>query len=299
MVTKIIVVRLRPLLDKLVSTVQTTFIPHRKKVDNAIIVQEIIHTISRKKENVGYMAIKVDLENAYDKLEWSFIHETLQKANIHQDLVQLIMSYVSTTSTSILFNGGKLEPFFPSYEIRQRDSPSSYIFILCMEVLGQLIKEKHNDNLWIPVKDLRSGLAFSHLFFMNDLVLLMKADDTNCAVIRDVLDDFYAKLGQTVSDSKSRVSFSPNVDRDTRESLCDILGFQYIPNLRKYLEFPINHRGAYKQDFNFVLDRVKQKLAEWKASLLSFADSCPCPSLFLNDSDICDAMQCFAEQNSR
>lgn len=75
MITKIIVARLRPMLDKLVSPVQSAFVPGRKGVDNAIIVQEIIHSISKKKGRVGYTAIKVDLEKAYDKLEWSFIRE--------------------------------------------------------------------------------------------------------------------------------------------------------------------------------------------------------------------------------
>ena len=73
-----------------------------------------------------------------------------------------------------------------------------------------------------------------------------------------MLDDFYAKSGQIVSESKSRVFFSPNVDRDTLESLCDILGFQSTPNLGKYLGFPINHGGSNKQDVNFVLDKIKQ-----------------------------------------
>ena len=35
--------------------------------------------------------------------------------------------------------------------------------------------------------------------------------------------------------------------------------------------FPIQHRGLSSQDFNFVLERVKQKLVGWKANLLSFA----------------------------
>ena len=65
--------------------------------------------------------------------------------------------------------------------------------------------------------------------------------------------------------------FSPNVDNDNRESLCDILGFQSTPSLGKYLGIPIKHQGASSQDFNFVLDRVKQKLAGWKANLLSMA----------------------------
>ena len=68
-ITKIIVARLRPYLDKLVSPLQTAFIPRRKGVDNAIIVQEIIHILRKKKGRVGYMAIKINLEKTYDKLE--------------------------------------------------------------------------------------------------------------------------------------------------------------------------------------------------------------------------------------
>ena len=82
MVTKILVARIRPYLDKLVSPLQSTFVLGRRSVDNAIVVQELIHTISSKKGKVGYMAIKVDLEKAYDKVEWSFIQEVLINANL-------------------------------------------------------------------------------------------------------------------------------------------------------------------------------------------------------------------------
>ena len=60
-VTKIIVQRLRLLLDKLVSPLQAAFVPRRKGLDNMIIVQELIHTMSTKKGNQGYMEIKIDL----------------------------------------------------------------------------------------------------------------------------------------------------------------------------------------------------------------------------------------------
>ena len=102
------------MLDKLVSPIQSTFVPGKKGVNNAIIVQEIIHTISKKKGRVGYMEIKVDLEKAYDKLEWNFIQETLLKANLYKGLVDLIMNCVSSTATSVLFNRGNLEQFWPS-----------------------------------------------------------------------------------------------------------------------------------------------------------------------------------------
>lgn len=73
LITRIIVTRLRPHLNKLVSPMQLAFIPGRKGVDNVVVVQELIHTISRKKGKGGYMIIKMDIEKAYDKLEWSFI----------------------------------------------------------------------------------------------------------------------------------------------------------------------------------------------------------------------------------
>ena len=58
-VSKILVARLRPLLGKLISPLQSTFVPRRKGTDNAIIAQELIHTISRKKGRTGFMAIKL------------------------------------------------------------------------------------------------------------------------------------------------------------------------------------------------------------------------------------------------
>ena len=68
-INKIIVARIKPHLDTLVFPHQTAFILGRKGVDNAIIVQELIHTIGRAKGNRGFMAIKIDLEKAYDRIE--------------------------------------------------------------------------------------------------------------------------------------------------------------------------------------------------------------------------------------
>ena len=45
--------------------------------NNMIIAQELIHTMSLKKGKEGFMAIKIDLEKAYDKLEWYFIRDIL------------------------------------------------------------------------------------------------------------------------------------------------------------------------------------------------------------------------------
>ena len=79
--------------------------------------------------------------------------------------------------------------------------------------------------------------------FADDLVLFAKADNVNCCTIRDVLDEFCKMSRQIVSEAKSRVFFSPNVDMDDREAFCDILCFAATSYLGKYLGIPIRQPG--------------------------------------------------------
>ena len=68
-VSKIIVNRIRPHIGKLVAPIQTAFVPGRKDIDNVLLAQELFYALDRKKGKDEYMAIKVDLEKAYDRLE--------------------------------------------------------------------------------------------------------------------------------------------------------------------------------------------------------------------------------------
>ena len=139
-----------------------------------------------------------------------------------------------------------------------------------MEVLGALITEKCEAKLWNPVKSSRGGLAFSHLFFVDDLVLFAKADRKNYVAVRDALDAFFSLLGQKVSCEKSRVFFSPNVPPEDRSAFCDLLKFRSTPTLGKYLGFTIKHTSS-PQDFSFIIERMQSPLTGWKANLFSFA----------------------------
>ena len=77
-VTKIVVKRLRHFLPKLISPLQTAFVLRRMGLDNMIIAQELIHTMTLKKGKTGFMAIKIDLEKVYDRLKWYFIRDVLE-----------------------------------------------------------------------------------------------------------------------------------------------------------------------------------------------------------------------------
>lgn len=47
---------------------QTSFVGGRHIMDNVVIAQEVIHSLRIKRGRTGWMAIKIDMEKAYDLL---------------------------------------------------------------------------------------------------------------------------------------------------------------------------------------------------------------------------------------
>ena len=54
------------------------------------------------------------------------------------------------------------------------DPLSPYLFIICMDFLGQLLEEKCNMKMWKLVKASQSGPGFSHICFADDLIFFAK-----------------------------------------------------------------------------------------------------------------------------
>lgn len=69
-VTKILVQRIRPQLNEIISPNQNSFILGRGPEENFVIAFEILHSMNKKKgKKKGLFTFKLDLEKAYDRLE--------------------------------------------------------------------------------------------------------------------------------------------------------------------------------------------------------------------------------------
>ncbi|GLT63476.1 hypothetical protein SLA2020_360390 [Shorea laevis] len=270
-VTKIIVLRLKKLMGDLISPMQSSFIPGRNGIDNVTLLREFVHSFHKKRGNKGDMIVKLDLEKAYDRLEWSFIKETLTFFNFPPLMIKLIMSCISSASFSCIINGGVTESFKPSRGLRQGDPLSPYLFILCLEFLSLNLHHGTNTRLWKGSKLGKSGPLFSHLFFADDLIFVGKATTSNAFYLKQLLDFFCFRSGQSINQEKSKVLFSGNVNSSTRQDICQILGYVETLSLGKYLGFPISPRKIKKSDCGFIVDKVRAKLTGWKANMLSFA----------------------------
>ncbi|XP_072064306.1 uncharacterized protein [Arachis hypogaea] len=76
-VTKVLVNRFRPFLSEIIGPLEGGFIPGRGTTENIIIAQEIMHFMRNTKSRKGTMAFKIDLEKAYDRVDWRFLEATL------------------------------------------------------------------------------------------------------------------------------------------------------------------------------------------------------------------------------
>lgn len=65
------------------------------------MAQEVIYTMRKKTGSVGYMPIEVNLEKAYDWLNWSFIFKTLIEVRIPMNLTRIIMECITTASMNM------------------------------------------------------------------------------------------------------------------------------------------------------------------------------------------------------
>lgn len=69
LITKIITRRIRTTLEDIVHPSQAAFVPNRSINDNIIINHEVMFYLKNKRSSKGFMAIKVDLAKAYDRVE--------------------------------------------------------------------------------------------------------------------------------------------------------------------------------------------------------------------------------------
>jgi hypothetical protein len=76
-ISKILSNRFKPFLHKIVSPIQSSFLKGRSIHDNTILAHELFHSTKHKKGNGGLMALKLDMEKAFDSMECEFLLKIL------------------------------------------------------------------------------------------------------------------------------------------------------------------------------------------------------------------------------
>lgn len=257
-ISKIIVARIRPIMQYMISPNQVSYVPDRNISDNVMIAQEILFKFRKSTGKKGFFAWKIDLSKAYDRLRWDFIESVLFETKLPHNLVKLIMHCVTSTSFQISFNGELTDSFKAQRGIRQGDPLSPYIFVLCMEKLSHLIHTAVSVHRWKPVKASQSGPKVSHLFFADDLMLFAEASTTQADTLKECLDLFCSLSGQAVNYDKSLIFCSPNTNKHLASDISRICGSPTTNNLGKYLGMPLVHSRINKHTYATILTKFRE-----------------------------------------
>ena len=111
----------------------------------------------------------------------------LEKMGFDVKWRSLIMQCITTVSYAIKINGCPRGRIIPSRGIRQGDSLSPYLFLLCAEGLLALIKAIVCNGSMEGIAICRGGPKLSHLFFADDSLIFCKASLAECDSMQKVL----------------------------------------------------------------------------------------------------------------
>ncbi|GJR51089.1 reverse transcriptase domain-containing protein [Tanacetum coccineum] len=183
-------------------------------------------------------AFKVDIQKAYDTVDWAFLKSVLMGFGFHERMIAWIMECVSSTSYSICINGNLHGYFQGKRGLRQGDPLSPYLFTLVMEVLTLMFKRKVMDSDCFSFHRYCDKLELINLCFADDLFIFAYGDVQSVVVIKECLDEFKHASGLIPSIPKSTAFFC-NVLNHVKLSILNVLPFEEGRLPVKYLGVPL------------------------------------------------------------
>ena len=103
---KVIANRLKRVVRKVVSEAQNAFVEGRQILDVALIANEVVDTMLRRKESE--VLCKLDIEKVYDHLDWDFLLKVMTKMGFGSTWTSWISWCISSTTFLVMVNGSLL-----------------------------------------------------------------------------------------------------------------------------------------------------------------------------------------------
>ncbi|GJS53894.1 putative RNA-directed DNA polymerase [Tanacetum coccineum] len=203
---EIIANRIKDDLGDLVSIKQSAFVSGRRISDNIMLTQELMWNY-HKRSGPPRCAFKVDIQKAYDTVDWNFLKLVLVGCGFHQKMMEWIMVCVTSTSYSVCVNGNIHGWFNGKRGLRQGNHLSPYLFTLVIEVLTLILQQSVHNAEEFQYHDRCDHQRSVNLCFADDLFLFARGHPNSVQVIMHALEEFKNVSGLVPSILKSTAFF--------------------------------------------------------------------------------------------
>lgn len=130
--------RLSLVLEKIVSPDQTCSVPGRLISSNLVMLRDMLDYIERTDE--PGILISLDQEKAFDRVDHSFLMNLLQHFGFGPSFCRWISTLYCGANMRIMVNGWLSRKIDLQRGVRQGDSLSPMLYILCVEVLAAKVR---------------------------------------------------------------------------------------------------------------------------------------------------------------
>ncbi|RVW53160.1 LINE-1 reverse transcriptase-like [Vitis vinifera] len=267
LLAKVLANRLKKVIGKVVSIDQNAFVMGRQILDASLIANEVIDAW-QKREEKG-LIYKLDIEKAYDSLNWQFFMKVMRKMGFGSKWLGWMWSCISTDKFSMLVNGVPTG-FFPSSKgLRQGDPLSPYLFVMGMEVLSNLIRRAVEGGFLSGCR-IRGGgrqpVHISHMLFADDTIIFCEARKEHLTHLSWILFWFEAASGLRINLDKSEIIPVGKVDE--MEEMAAELGCKVGSMPFVYLGLPLGAPNKNTSMWDGVEEKMR-RVARWKRQYIS------------------------------
>jgi hypothetical protein len=267
-ISKVLANRLRLVMSNIISSPQNAFVKGRQILDSVLIANESLD--SRLKSGVPGLLCKLDMEKAYDHVNWEFLLYLLRRCGFGQKWCSWIACCISSASFSVLINGSPAGFFNSSKGVRQGDPLSPFLFVIVMEAFSRMTKAlvDHRRFSGFAVGSRGSEqVNISHLLFADDTLVFCGASLDQVQAIDEMLICFELVSGLKVNLAKS--TLVPVGEVNNVGALAEVLGCEVGSLPIPYLGIPLGARFKDKASWNGVVEKSIRILASWKRMYLS------------------------------